>query len=75
MLSQVESYQLHHVKKICLDQQDTFKYSLSSNPGFLEYRDFIFVCEYWLCSPILSACQSNIPTIAGQRIVKALTVR
>ncbi len=35
-------------KKISLNQQDTCKYSPSSNHGILEYRDFIFVCEYQL---------------------------
>ncbi len=34
--------------KISWSQQDTCKYGLSSNPGILEYQDFIFVCDYQL---------------------------
>jgi hypothetical protein len=40
-------------KKIGWNQQDTFEYGLSWNPGIPECRDLIFVCEYRLRARVL----------------------
>ncbi len=43
--------------KSCWKQQLTCKYGLSSNPGILDYWDFIFDCEYRLRARILKDFQ------------------